>query len=102
MQIFNLTVARMDIFWFTYSKELAFKSLVAKIAPRGGFYTSNGPMLVLLANRISGLWVSTMLTQGKSHHASLLILGIITVNPPEVWPVCALPTRGSKLITLLT
>ena len=29
-------------------------------------------------------------------------LGLIAVNPPEVWPVCALPTRGSKLITLLT
>ena len=25
---------------------------------------------------------------------------IITENPLEVWPVCALPTRGSKLITL--
>ena len=28
--------------------------------------------------------------------------GIITANPLEVWPVCALPTRGSKLITLPT
>ena len=28
--------------------------------------------------------------------------GIITANPPEVWPVCALPTRGSKLYTLPT
>ena len=26
--------------------------------------------------------------------------GIITANPPEVWPVYTLPTRGSKLITL--
>ena len=26
--------------------------------------------------------------------------GIITVNPPELWPVCTLPTRGIKLITL--
>ena len=28
--------------------------------------------------------------------------GIITENPTEVWPVCTLPTRGSKLITLPT
>ena len=27
-------------------------------------------------------------------------LGIIAVNPPELWPVCTLPTRGIKLITL--
>ena len=33
---------------------------------------------------------------------SLFIYGIITVNPLEVWPVYALPTRGSKLITLPT
>ena len=26
--------------------------------------------------------------------------GIIAVNPPELWPVCTLPTRGIKLITL--
>ena len=26
--------------------------------------------------------------------------GIVTVNPPEVWPVFTLPTRGIKLITL--
>ena len=31
-----------------------------------------------------------------------LFEGIITVNPPEVWLVCALPTRGSTLITLPT
>ena len=30
------------------------------------------------------------------------ILGIITENLLEVWPVCTLPTRGSKLITLPT
>ena len=29
-------------------------------------------------------------------------LGIIIENPHEVWPVYALPTRGSKLITLPT
>ena len=29
-------------------------------------------------------------------------LGIIIENPPEVWPIYALPTRGSKLITLPT
>ena len=27
---------------------------------------------------------------------------LIKANPPEIWPVCALPTRGSKLITLPT
>ena len=31
-----------------------------------------------------------------------LFLGIISVNPPEVRPVFALPTRGLKLITLPT
>ena len=31
---------------------------------------------------------------------SWIILGIITVNPPEVWPVCSLPIRGLKLIIL--
>ena len=53
--------------------ELAFKSLVARIATGGGGGFTP-PMLVLLANRIRGLWVSTILTQGKSHHASLIIL----------------------------
>jgi len=43
------------------------------------------------------------------YHSELLFFslfffffGIITKNPPEVWPVCTLPTRGSKLITLHT
>ena len=31
---------------------------------------------------------------------SKLDLGIITVNPPRVWPVFTLPTRGSKLYIL--
>ena len=35
-------------------------------------------------------------------HGHNFLLGIIAVNPLEVRPVCALPTRGSKLITLLT
>ena len=33
---------------------------------------------------------------------SYLIFGIITANPPEVWPACTLPIRGSKFITLPT
>ena len=32
----------------------------------------------------------------------IYFFGIITVNPPEVWPVCALPACGSKLIILPT
>ena len=32
----------------------------------------------------------------------IFIFGLITVNPPEVRPVFALPTRGLKLITLPT
>ena len=30
------------------------------------------------------------------------IIGIITANPPGVWPVFTLPTRGLKLYTLST
>ena len=41
-----------------------------------------------------------VIKEGKNK--SIIIIGIITVNPPEVWTVCALPTRSSKLITLLT
>ena len=38
----------------------------------------------------------------RSKFMCFLFLGIITVNPPEVRPVFALPTRGLKLITLPT
>ena len=33
---------------------------------------------------------------------ALQFLGIITANPPGVWPVFTLPTRGLKLYTLPT
>ena len=36
------------------------------------------------------------------HIYNRLIIGIITVNPPEVKPVFTLPTRSSKLNTLPT
>ena len=37
-------------------------------------------------------------TKEQAGHA--MFIGIITVNPHEVWPVCTLPTHGIKLITL--
>ena len=36
----------------------------------------------------------------KCFQTTIFSFGIITVNPPEVWPVCTLPIRGIKLITL--
>ena len=38
----------------------------------------------------------------EDHIFSIKIIRIITVNPPEVRPVCALPTCGLKLYTLPT
>ena len=36
----------------------------------------------------------------RAHNNKLI--GIITANPPGVWPVFTLPTRGLKLYTLPT
>ena len=48
---------------------------------------------------------ATMLSSTQSHWCAVLaqcffFLGIITTNPPEVWPIWALPTLDLKLITL--
>ena len=84
-----------------------------------------GLCIIILTNKQWAFWLSSGSTLPHSHLSPVsfiyflffnrpsplycsriihyfLFLGIIAVNPPKVWPICALPTRGSKLITLLT
>ena len=48
--------------------------------------------------QVTGMWDSE--TKVVLMGATTLCKWIIAVNPPELLPVCTLPTRGIKLITL--